>query len=138
MSHKHEPCEDCDCDHEHSENEQQHFFENLDDNTKREIQELQLLEQSFQQLLMQKQAFQMELDETENSILEVKKAEGEVFKIVGSQVIIKTTKEQIEKDMSHKKELLELRLTSMEKQEKSFSEKIESLRETLISRLNKK
>jgi uncharacterized Fe-S radical SAM superfamily protein PflX len=41
---------------------------------------------------------------------ELKNSEGDVFKFVGGQVIIKTTREKLEKEMKHKKELLDLRL----------------------------
>ena len=38
---------------------------NLDEETQRKIQELQMMEQNFQQLLMQKNAFSMEANETD-------------------------------------------------------------------------
>ena len=105
---------------------------NLDENIQRKIQELQMLEQNFQQLLMQKNAFSMESNETDFIITEVEKTEGEVSRIIGNQVVIKTTKEEILKDMKKKKELIDTRMKSIDKQEKEFSEKIESIREEVM------
>jgi len=113
-------------------------FANLDEETQRKIQEIQILEQNFQQLLMQKQAFKMESNETEFSIDELKKAEGEVFKIVGSQIIIRSTKQNMEKELKHKKELLDLRLKNIDSQEKEFSGKINKLREEILKKISSK
>jgi len=108
---------------------------NLDEETQRKIQELQMIEQSFQQLLMQKNAFSMEANETDYIIAEVEKNEGEISRIIGNQVIIKSTKEEVLKDMKKKKELIDLRMKSIDKQEKQFSEKIDSIREEVIKKI---
>tara|TARA_Y100000310_G_C20637898_1_gene792228 strand:- start:974 stop:1372 length:399 start_codon:yes stop_codon:yes gene_type:complete len=111
---------------------------NLDEETQKQIQELQILEQSFQQLIMQKQAFQMEANETDHIIKEVEKTDGEISKIIGNQVVIKTTKEKILEDMKHKKELIDLRLKNIDNQEKEFSEKIESIRDEVMKKIGGK
>ena len=108
---------------------------NLDEETQRKIQELQMLEQSFQQLLMQKNAFSMESNETDLIIKEVEKTEGEISRIIGNQVVIKTTKEEILKDMKKKKELIETRMKTIDEQEKQFSEKIESIRDEVMKKI---
>ena len=108
---------------------------NLDEDTQRKIQELQMLEQSFQQLLMQKNAFSMESNETDFIITEVEKTEGEVSRIIGNQVVIKSTKEAILEDMKKKKELLATRTKAIDEQEKQFSEKIESIREEVMKKI---
>ena len=105
---------------------------NLSPEIQAKIQELQMLEQSFQQLLMQKNAFSMEANETDYIITEVEKTEGEVSRIIGNQVIIKSTKEDILADMKKKKELIDTRMKSIDEQEKEFSEKIESIREEVM------
>ena len=108
---------------------------NLDEETQQKIQQLQMMEQSFQQLLMQKNAFSMESNETEFIITEVEKTEGEVSRIIGNQVVIKTTKEAILEDMKKKKELLATRMKAIDEQEKQFSEKIESIREEVMKKI---
>ena len=107
----------------------------LDEETQQKIQHLQMMEQAFQQLLMQKNAFSMEANETDLIIKEVEKTENEVSRIIGNQVIIKTTKETILEDMKKKKELISTRMKTIEKQEKEFSEKIESIREEVIKKI---
>ena len=108
---------------------------NLDQDTQQKIQELQMMEQGFQQLLMQKNAFSMESNETEFIIKEVEKTEGEVSRIIGNQVVIKTTKKEILEDMSNKKKLIDTRMKDIEAQEKEFSEKIESIREEVMKKI---
>lgn len=94
-----------------------------------------MMEQSFQQLLMQKNAFSMEANETDLIIKEVEKTSGEVSRIIGNQVVIKTTKEEILEDMKKKKTLIETRMESIDKQEKEFSENIEKIREEVMKKI---
>ena len=110
-------------------------FANLDEDTQLKIQELQILEQNFQQLLMQKNAFSMESNEVNLIIDEVEKTEGEVMRIIGGQVVVKSSKEKILEDMKHKKELIETRLKGISDQEKDFSEKIESIRAEVMKKI---
>jgi len=128
-----EPCEDCSC-----ENNKPINLENLDEETQRKIQELQMMEQNMQQFLMQKQAFVMELDETDLCLQELKTAKGEIFKIVGNKLVIKTTREEQEKELDHKKELIILRIKTMEKQEQEFMKKVEELRQEIIQTIQNK
>jgi prefoldin beta subunit len=129
--------DNCSDEHEHHEHEQKQVsLDSLDEETKREIQELQALEQNMQQFLMQKQAFSMELDEVELCLGELKETSEEVFKIIGSKIIVKTTKEKMEKELAHKKELIGLRLKTMEKQEQEFLNRTESLREKIIKKIS--
>jgi len=98
------------------------------------IQHLQILEQNLQNLLMQKQAFQFELNETENALAEVKKTQEDIFKMVG-QILIKASKEEIEKELSQKKDILSLRAKSIEKQESQIRETAEKLREEVLKKI---
>ena len=108
---------------------------NLDEETQQKIQQLQMMEQAFQQLLMQKNAFSMESNETDFIIKEVEKTEGEISRIIGNQVVIKTTKEAILEDMKKKKEIIATRMKTIDEQEKEFSEKIESIREEVMKKI---
>ena len=108
---------------------------NLDEETQMKIQELQMMEQGFQQLLMQKNAFSMEGNETDFIIAEVEKTEGEVSRIIGGQVVIKSTKEAILIDMKKKKELIGIRMKTINEQEKEFSEKIDAVREEVMKKI---
>ncbi|MCR4284484.1 MAG: prefoldin subunit [archaeon] len=127
-------CDDHD-DHDHASVNPGNPFANLDEETRMQIQELQMLEQNFQQLLMQKNAFSMESNETDFVIKEVEKTSGEVSRIVGNQVVIKATKEEVLKDMKDKKKLIELRMKSIDEQEKVFSRKIEEIRDEVMKKI---
>lgn len=109
----------------------------INKDTQEKIQELQILEQNLQNLLMQKQAFQLELSETENALQEVSKTKDEVYKIAG-QIMLRASKEDVEKDLKEKTQILNLRLNSIEKQESLFREKLEKIRKELTKTLEKK
>ena len=107
---------------------------NIDKETQEKIQELQSYEQTLSSLLMQKQAFSMELSETENALEEITKSKDDVFKLVGN-IMIKTDKTVIEKELRQKKDLLALRLKSIEKQETDLTKEAEALREEVMKKI---
>src|SRR3989344_4522025 len=98
----------------------------MDKETEQSIAQLQMLEQNMQATVMQKQSFQAQLLEIENALKELEGSKKEVFKIVGS-LMIESSKEDLKKDLSNKKELFELRVSNLEKQEKKIKEKAEQL-----------
>ena len=102
-------------------------MEKMNENLAKKIQELQIIEQSLQGQLFQKQAFQLELNEVLSALEELEEAKDEVYKIVG-QIMVKAKKESLEKDLKSKKDLLELRVKNMEKQEHSLKERLGKLR----------
>ena len=107
---------------------------NIDKETQEKIQELQAYEQNLHGLLLQKQAFQMELSETENALSEISKSKEDIFKLIGN-IMIKTSKEKTEKELDHKKELLSIRLKSIEKQENQLTKQLEELKEEVMKKI---
>ena len=105
-----------------------------DENKK--IQEMQLLEQNLQNILLQKQAFQMELSETQSALKEIENSGDETFKIIG-QLMIKTEKSKIKKELLDKEKILNLRIKAIEKQEFSFTEQLEKFREEFMKSTEK-
>ena len=77
----------------------------------------------------------MESNETDFIIKEVEKTSGELSKIIGNQVIIKSTKEEILEDMKNKKKLIDIRMKSIDEQEQEFSKKIETIREEVMKKI---
>lgn len=147
---KQEHCEecgdDCECDEDSCECGHDNSNENIgainsqmnfDEETRAAIQEIQILEHNFEQLMQQKHMFNMEISETDLALKELESASGDVFKLVGSQVIIKTTKEKLSSDLNHKKELLNLRMKTMDSQEKEFADRIEELRQQIMKKIGK-
>jgi prefoldin beta subunit len=97
----------------------------------KQIQEMQILEQSVHQILLQKQAFQMELSETQAALKELEKSDDEVFKIVG-QLMIKTKKSEIKDELLSKEKILKLRVDNLSKQEDSLTKKMEEIRDKIL------
>ena len=102
----------------------------------KKIQEMSILEQNLQNLLFQKQAFELELDETISAMKEIETSGDEVFKIIG-QLMIKTEKSKIKKEIKEKQKILDMRINSFEKQEGYLREKIDKIREELTTLLKK-
>ncbi len=98
------------------------------------LQEFQILEQNLQNVFLQKQAFQVELNETQEASKEVSDSEDEVYKIVGN-IMVKAKKQDLLKELEEKKEILNLRLKSLNNQEKILSEKMEKSRQELEKEL---
>lgn len=105
--------------------------------TEGNIQQLQLLEQNLQNFMLQRQNFQMQLLEIENALKEIETTKDKPFKIVGS-LMVQTEKEDIKKDLSSKKEIIELRIKNLEKQESRLKEKAEELQKVVMQELQKK
>lgn len=106
----------------------------LDKETKKKIQELQLYEQNLQGLSMQKQAFLMELTEVENALSEIKDNNEPVFKVVG-QIMVKTDKKKIDQELKEKKDLINLRINSIEKQESLLNQNIDKIKAELMKKI---
>ena len=95
------------------------------------VEELQMIEQASQNLSLQKQLFQVELSETENALENLKDVKGDVYKIVGN-LMFKTDKEPLKKELERKKQILDLRIKAIEKQEEDLSKKSLKTREEII------
>lgn len=106
----------------------------MDQETQAKIQELQGMEQNLHNLVMQKQAFQMELTETENALTEISKSDDDIFKLVGN-IMIKTDKKKTEEDLTKKKDLLALRLKSIDSEEKDLTKNAEALKADVMAKI---
>ncbi len=97
------------------------------------IQEAQFLEQNIQNIFFQKQAFQMELTETQSALREIENSQEDAYKLIG-QMMIKIQKSKIIEELSEKEKFLNLKIKALEKQESSFSEKLEQLRRQILGK----
>ncbi len=95
------------------------------------IQRLQMMEQNMQSLNMQKQQFQAQLFEIEGALKELETSPV-AYKIVGG-IMIGIDKSALMKEMQGRKELFELRVQTMEKQEKQLKEKAKKLQEEVMA-----
>lgn len=97
------------------------------------IQQLQMIEQNVQQLVQQKQQLQTEKLEI-NSALEGLKTSQESYKIIGN-IMVKSNKEELKKELDSKIEIITLKLTSLENQEQKLKEKAKSLRDEVVKEM---
>lgn len=100
------------------------------------LQELQLIEQHLQSFMAQKQSCQVESNEAENALHEIKKSGSEIYKIIGN-IMLKSNPDEIKKELEEKKKLLNLRISSIEKQENLLEEKSDELKNELTSSFQK-
>ena len=109
---------------------------NIDAETGKKIQELQILEQNLQNFLMQKQSSQMELNEIINALEFLSKSGEEVYKVIGG-IMMKSDKLTLKKELEEKKKILDIRIHSAEKQEKIIEERTEKLRKEVNEAITK-
>lgn len=98
--------------------------------TEKKINQLQILEQGMQSMLMQKQQFQLQQVEIESALKELERV-NEAYKIVGN-IMVLSKKADLEKDLTSKKEVIELRIKNMEKQENQLREKASKLQSEVL------
>jgi prefoldin beta subunit len=96
----------------------------------KKIGQLQMMEQRLQNFLMQKQNFQGQLLEIENALAESKDSE-EVYRIFG-QIMIKADKDKLNKELGDKKDLLDKRISEIDKQDAKLREEILPLQEEVM------
>lgn len=101
------------------------------------IEELRILESNSQNLLMQKQNSQIELNEVNNALKEVKSSSGDIYK-VSANIMLKANKDQVLKDLEEQKKILELKISSVEKQESIIDKKSEELKKEVNAAISKK
>jgi len=101
--------------------------------SEKKINQLQMLEQSMQNLLMQKQQFQLQQVEIESALKELEKV-NEAYKIVGN-IMVLSKKDDLKSDLTSKKEIIELRIKNMEKQENQVREKASKLQNEVLKEM---
>jgi prefoldin beta subunit len=106
----------------------------MDAETQSKIQQLQLFEQNMQGILMQKQQVQAQKIEVENALTEINDAKGDVFKIVGP-IMIASSKEVVKKDLEGKKEVVDIKIKNLEKQETQIREKASKLQAEVMEKM---
>jgi prefoldin beta subunit len=97
------------------------------------INQLQLLEQNMQQYSMQKQQFQGQLIEIESALSELKST-TDAYKIVGN-IMVKSSKADLDKELTSKKDVVELRIKTLEKQEQRLKDKAKEIRSEVMGEM---
>lgn len=101
--------------------------------TKEKIEQLQSLEQNINSLIAQKQQFQTQQMEVENALSQIKGTD-KVFRIVGN-IMVASEKKDVKKELDEKKELLDLRLKTIDKQEDKMRKQAGELQKEVIKEM---
>ena len=109
----------------------------MNKDAEQKIEQLQLIEQNIQTISAKKQNFQTHLLEIENALEELTKTKNKVYKIVGS-IMVLSEKDDVEKYLNSKKEILDLRIKNLEKQEKKFKDKLNEIQQEVLKELKNK
>jgi len=112
-------------------------MDKMNKETEEKIGQLQLMEQNLQNFIMQKQKFQTQLFEIENALKELEGTKDKAYKIVGT-VMIASKREDLIKELKEKKSVIELRIKTIEKQEKTIKDKSSQMQADIMSKLQKK
>ena len=101
--------------------------------TEKKISQLQIIEQSMQNLSTQRQQFQLQQVEIESALKELENV-NEAYKIVGN-IMVLSKKDELKKDLISKKEIVELRVKNLEKQETQIRDKASKLQEEVLKEM---
>ena len=105
----------------------------MNEKTKEQVEQLQNLEQNINNLIAQKQQFQSQQLEVENALSQIKDTK-QVFRIIGNIMVASEAKE-VKKDLDEKKELLDLRLKTIDKQEDKLRKQAGELQHEVLKEM---
>lgn len=105
------------------------------ESTEQKIQQLQLLEQNVQNLSSQRQQFQTQLIEIENALHELETTE-QAYKII-SNIMVLSNKIDLQKDLTQRKEMIEIRIKNLEKQEEKLRAKAKDIQKDVLGSMKK-
>ncbi len=103
--------------------------------TEEKIAQLQNIEQNINTLIAQRQQFQSQDAETDNALSQVDTTD-KVFRIIGN-IMVASGKDVVKKELAEKKELIALRLKSIEKQEEKMRAKAKDIQQEVLKEMKK-
>ncbi|MCK4714493.1 MAG: prefoldin subunit beta, partial [Candidatus Aenigmarchaeota archaeon] len=96
------------------------------------VKRFQQLQQQLQVLMFQKQNIQVQQAEVENALKEITGSKDkELYEIIGT-VMIKRTRSELKKSLKGKNEIMELRLSTLDKQINSITEQVRKVQNSLM------
>ena len=104
------------------------------DDLNKELVEYENMEKQLEVILIQKHQLQIQLNEIRHARDELGKSSGDVYRSVGS-VLLHTTKENAEKDLKERSELLEVKLNAISKQEEKLRSTVMDTQKKLQERM---
>ena len=104
--------------------------------TEEKLSQLQALEQNLQGFFLQKQSIQTQVLEIDSALIELEKTDT-AYKIIGN-IMVKTKKDSLKNDLNDKKEILDLKMKSIERQENKIKENVQATQQDVLSLMKKK
>jgi prefoldin beta subunit len=98
--------------------------------------QLQLVQQNMENFGMQRQQFQLQQSEIDAALVEVRNS-PQSYKMIGN-IMVLVKKEDLIKDLEEKREMLGIRISTIEKQEEKLRVKFEELQQEMITEYDKK
>jgi len=93
--------------------------------------ELQTFQQQMQTVVIQRESLNLQNIEIDKALEELDKTKGEdIYKAVGP-ILVKSTKDELEKELKERKETIDLRLKSLKKQEERLRGRLKESQEKL-------
>src|SRR3989344_5914058 len=99
------------------------------------VNHLQLLRQNLEAVALQKQQIESQLSELSSALSEIKQTE-KTYKILG-RIMVATSRDQLQKDLTEKKDLAEIRLKNFDEQEKRIQKEMEGAQKKYVKDIKK-
>ena len=96
-----------------------------------QITQFQQVQQQLQTVSTQKLQMEAQIKEFDRTIEELEKSTGDVYKNVGSLMIKVSDKDAVKAELEEGKETYEVRVKSLDRQEKALREKYETMQDTI-------
>lgn len=106
------------------------------ENMQENIGQIQILEQNLHSIIQQRQNFQAQEMEVESSLSELSKTKS-AYKIIGN-IMVASDAESLKTELSSKKEMLDIRIKSIQKQEEKIKLKISDIQKEVMDSMKKK
>jgi len=105
----------------------------MDPQMQEKIGQIQLIQQNLENFSMQRQQFQMQQTEIESALSEMANSEN-TYKIIGN-IMVLVDKDKLRRDLEEKKEMLSIRIATIEKQEEKIKLKAEEIQQEVMKSL---
>ena len=99
------------------------------------VQQLQLLQKNMENLLQQKQQLEVQHLELDAALQEITSAEKS-YKQIG-KILVSVSREQLQKELQEKKEVADLHLKNILKQEENLRQKMEEVQKEAVKELQR-
>jgi prefoldin, beta subunit, archaeal len=101
-------------------------MDEIPEQLRNDVQQLQTMQQQLQAITAQRQQFELHSAEIANALKEVEKADetAPIYRSIGTILVKVKGKEEVKKELSEEKEIVDLRINTFKKQEEILNGKI--------------